>query len=141
MRERPPAIQAQICTKPMIPKALVYVKTDFLLALSQPDFFGPRIPGKFLREDFARRIGVDEGFDAATGTRVARVGEGAQGDAIAGGGFLDCGFGEASDLQEALGGDGVASGVERGGWFGLVRGDGALGIEFGSGADVDCDFV
>src|SRR5204862_510004 len=53
------------------------------------------------------------------------------------GSFLDGGFGEARNLEEAARGCRIASGVERRRRFGLVGSDGRVGVERGAGADVN----
>src|SRR6059036_822044 len=56
-------------------------------------------------------------------------------------GPCDGGFGEASDLEEAAAKGRIARGVEGGGGFGFVGGDGGAGIEIGAGADGDFDVM
>src|SRR5258705_13322726 len=83
------------------------------------------VPGEFLGENLAGRIGFDFGMDAQAGAGVAVVGEGAQDDMESIASFFDGGLRESSDLEEVAGKDGVGGGVEGGGGLGL--GGGARG--------------
>ena len=98
-------------------------------------------PDQLFGEDFAGRIGVDEGLDAQAGAGVAGVGKGTQNDMESPRSLLDGGFGEAGDLKKAAGDSGIAGGVEGGGRFGFVGGDGGARIEIGARADRHFDLV
>ena len=113
-----------------------------------PEGAGGGDPGQFLGEDFAGGVGVNEGLDAAfvgqgqeAGAGFAGVGERAEDDVEADGSLLDGGLGEAGDLEKAAGDGGIASGVEGGGRFGLIGGDGRVGFEVSARADGDFDVV
>ena len=57
------------------------------------------------------------------------------------GSFFNGGFGKARDLEEAARHEGIAGGIEGGGGFGFIRGDGRVGIEVCAGADANFEFV
>jgi hypothetical protein len=90
-----------------------------------------------LGEDLAGGVGVNEGFYAPAGARVARVGESVKNDVEALRGLFDAGFGEAGGLEEEAGDGAVASGVEDGRGFGFVGSDCGFRIEAGAWADFD----
>src|SRR5580704_4019035 len=109
--------------------------------ISPPGSFGTGFPRELLGEDFAGGVGVDEGFHAPAGARVARVGESVKNDVEALWGLFDAGFGEAGSLEEEAGDGAVASGIESGRGFGLEGSDCGLGIEASAGADLDFHVV
>src|SRR6267378_5338115 len=80
-------------------------------------------------------------MDSQAGADDARVRKGAQDDVEAARSFFDCGFGEASDLEEATGDGGVASGVQGGRRFRFVGSEGSVWVERGAGADIDFNLV
>ena len=98
-------------------------------------------PGQFLGEDLARRVRVDERLDAHAGAGVSRIGERAEHNVEACRRLLHRSFREPCDLEKTLCHGGIPSGVERGGWLGLVGGGGGTGVEITAGADRNLDVV
>jgi len=80
-------------------------------------------------------------LNAQAGPYVTGVGEIAQGNLEAIGGFLDAGFGKARGLKELTRNGSAAGGVQGGRRFGLVGCPGGIRIEIGSGPDFDFHFM
>src|SRR5260370_9483720 len=109
--------------------------------LFKPELLGGGVPGELLGEDFAGRVGVDDGMDAQAGADVAGIRKSPQDDMETVGSFLDGGFGEAGDQEEAASDWRIASSVEGGRRFGVVGRNSGVEVERGAGADIDFNLV
>ena len=91
------------------------------------------VPGQLLGENFAGRVGVNEGLDA----RARRGSVVAEANLKTFRRFFDGGSGKAGDLEETLRHSGISSGIESRGRFRLVGSDRGVGIEAGAEANFD----